>query len=59
MDYRLYKGKYVIQKYGVYFALTPEQIPELLSILIEIQMDDMFPDSQKVKIIGTDIPKQK
>jgi len=41
MDFRFINGKYVIQKDGVYLAITPEQIPDLCSIALMIQEHDL------------------
>lgn len=36
MKWRLKKGKYIIEKDSVFFSITPEQIPELQTVLNEI-----------------------
>lgn len=39
MNYRFINGKYVIQKDGVYFAVTPNQVDDLQKILDNIKRD--------------------
>lgn len=37
VTYRFVKGKYVLHKDGVYFAIKPEQVDQLIELLNQIK----------------------
>lgn len=38
MNYKYINGKYIFEKEGVYFSLTPEQAAKMLEILMDLPL---------------------